>query len=85
MNEPNTNENERTRTEGETGRYVENDQAEHLPLEGDPEHVEQSLLIGKTENPQEQTIPEQPQENPETQETVVQDMSQCVAKTDIDN
>ena len=83
MNEPNTNENERTRTEGETnGRYVqENDQ--HLPLEG--EHVEQSLLIGKTENPQEQTIPEQPQENPETQETVVQDMSQCVAKTDIDN
>ena len=81
MNEPNTNENERTRTEGETGRYVENDQ--HLPLEGDPEHVEQSLLIGKTENPQEQNIPEQPQENPETQ--VVQDMSQCVAKTDIDN
>ena len=82
MNEPNTNENERTRTEGETGRYVENDQ--HLPLEG--EHVEQSLLIGKTETPQEQTIPEQPQEeNPETQETVVQDMSQCVAKTDIDN
>ena len=81
MNEPNTNENERTRTEGETGRYVENDQ--HLPLEG--EHVEQSLLIGKTENPQEQTIPEQPQENSETQETVVQDMSQCVAKTDIDN
>ena len=80
MNEPNTNENERTRTEGEkTGRYVENDQ--HLPLEG--EHVEQSLLIGKTENSQEQTIPEQPQENPETQ--VVQDMSQCVAKTDIDN
>lgn len=78
MNEPNTNENERTRTEGETGRYVENDQPEHLPLEG--EHVEQSLLIGKTENPQEQT---QPQENPETQ--VVQDMSQCVAKTDIDN
>ena len=83
MNEPNTNENERTRTE--TGRYVENDQAEHLPLEGDPEHVEQSLLIGKTENPQEQTLPEQPQENPETQQTVVQDMSQCVAKTDIDN
>ena len=83
MNEPNTNENERTRTEGETGRYVENDQAEHLPLEG--EHVEQSLLIGKTENSQEQTIPEQPQENPETKETVVQDMSQCVAKTDIDN
>ena len=87
MNEPNTNENERTRTEGETGRYIENDQAAHLPLEGDPEHVcEQSLLIGKTDQAQE-TIPEQPQENPDTQQsnTIVQDMSQCVAKTDIDN
>ena len=91
MNEPNTNENDRTRTERE--QCIENTpSAEHLPLEGDPERVhEQSVIIGKTEPEREQepvpeqTIPEQPQELPEQSTTIVQDMSHCVAKTDIDN
>ena len=79
MNEPNTNENERTRTECENR---ENDHVNHLPLEGDPENVHQQL-IGKTEQTQEQT--EQPQENSGQSNNIVQDMSQCVAKTDIDS
>ena len=72
------------------------EQESHVPEQTIPEQEnpgnEQSVIISKTEKEPESepiitpTIPEQePQEDPVESATVVQDVSHCVTKTDIDN
>ena len=74
------------------------EQESHVPEQAVPEQEnpvnEQSVIISKTEKEPESepiitpTIPEEeqePQEDPVESATVVQDVSHCVTKTDIDN